>query len=601
MFGGGDQALTWLGSDPAEYESAYELKTDNADDPWSPLIAACDVLNHRPLEQLAEAADSVLAVDRWLWFLAIENLFTDEDSYLTKGWDYQLYYEVETGRIHPLEHDGNESFIARDANLSPFAGENNANRPVISRLLAVPSLRQRYLAHLRTILDESFDWKVLGPKIAAYRALIEEEVKADPKKLYSYDRFLSGLSELENFVEARRRYLLAYPEVARQAPAILAVARTPLKTLPASKASQLASIPSALRVTAEVGNAAAISQMSLYYGTGLSGPFASVPMFDDGGHEDGAANDGLFAGEIPSFPVGTLVRYYLEARATDGTTTFSPAGAEHDVFVYQVAPRLATLTPVVINELMAANDGYLQDPQGDFDDWIELYNLAPQEVDLSGMYLTDDAANLRKWAFPQGTILAPGAYLVVWADEDGGDEPGLHANFKLAASGEAVYLVDADAQGNAILDSVVFGPQEADLSYGRLPDGTGPFQVITSPTPSAANLTLTPTAVADETSGMLPMHFSLEQNFPNPFNSSTLIRFALPAGTADPQGCAELGIFNLAGQPVVSLDLREYPPGFYEWRWDGRDQQGQALASGVYLCRLRVGRQTETRRMALLR
>jgi hypothetical protein len=127
---------------------------------------------------------------------------------------------------------------------------------------------------------------------------------------------------------------------------------------------------------------------------------------------------------------------------------------------------------------MAANQTTTRDPQGDYDDWIELLNLSEQEVNLSGMYLTDKKNNPRKWAFPNGATLAPGAYLIVWADEDGRAKPGYHANFKLSRGGEAVMLIDSDERGNALLDSVTFGEQETDKALGRFPDGKGPFRKL---------------------------------------------------------------------------------------------------------------------------
>ena len=104
------------------------------------------------------------------------------------------------------------------------------------------------------------------------------------------------------------------------------------------------------------------------------------------------------------------------------------------------------------------------------------------------MYLSDKEDTPLKWKIPQGTTLAPGAYLTIWADEDGNDTPGLHANFKFSADGESVMLVDTDELGNALLDSVVFGKQEADVSFGRFPNGTGQFQLLSKPTPNGDNL-----------------------------------------------------------------------------------------------------------------
>ena len=147
-----------------------------------------------------------------------------------------------------------------------------------------------------------------------------------------------------------------------------------------------------------------------------------------------------------------------------------------------------TVSSVVINELMADNDTIFADPQGDYDDWLELHNLTDSAVVLTGMYLTDKVEEPRKWEFPQNTEIPANGYLIVWLDDDEDASEGLHANFKLSKSGETAILVDTDAHGNEVLDSVAFGEQETDTAYGRLPDGTGDFQVVQA-TPGASNMT----------------------------------------------------------------------------------------------------------------
>jgi hypothetical protein len=86
-----------------------------------------------------------------------------------------------------------------------------------------------------------------------------------------------------------------------------------------------------------------------------------------------------------------------------------------------------------------------------------------------------------KWQIPSGTVLGAGKYLVIWADEDGG-ETGLHANFKLSAKGESITLV----YRNVLVDKVEFGVQKSDVSSGPLGDMRGPWKELT-PTPGAAN------------------------------------------------------------------------------------------------------------------
>ena len=84
-------------------------------------------------------------------------------------------------------------------------------------------------------------------------------------------------------------------------------------------------------------------------------------------------------------------------------------------------------------------------------------------------------------------MIPAGGYLLVWADDDVDEEPGLHTNFKLSAGGEILLLVDVVERDNVILDQISFGEQQTDLAYGRVPDGTGSFVVLTSTTPGQAN------------------------------------------------------------------------------------------------------------------
>ncbi|MBT4503213.1 MAG: T9SS type A sorting domain-containing protein [Gemmatimonadetes bacterium] len=105
------------------------------------------------------------------------------------------------------------------------------------------------------------------------------------------------------------------------------------------------------------------------------------------------------------------------------------------------------------------------------------------------------------------------------------------------------------------------------------------------------------TAVVEEDATGLPSTFALEQNYPNPFNANTVISFSLPE-----RRDVELAIFNLTGQQVATLVEGERQAGTYVLHWDGRDADGQPLASGVYLYRLGVGeQQVETRKLLLLR
>jgi hypothetical protein len=257
----------------------------------------------------------------------------------------------------------------------------------------------------------------------------------------------------------------------------------------------------------------------------------------------------------------------------------------------RVAATKASSTSVVINEVMASNSTTIQDPRGDYEDWIELKNTGSKEIDLSGMYVSDDSEKLRKWSIPTGTTLAPGGYIVIWADSDDDAETGVHASFKLSATGESIFLVDSDAGGNAILDSLSFGSLEKDISYGRYPDGAGVCGILSRPTPGLPNDT--GTGIGDAN---MPAGFRLDTNYPNPFNGSTVIGFSLPDGVE-----TDLSIYSITGQKIVTLASGICSAGDYRVYWDGRDGTGREVASGVYLYRLKAGRYLKMRRLMLLR
>jgi len=127
---------------------------------------------------------------------------------------------------------------------------------------------------------------------------------------------------------------------------------------------------------------------------------------------------------------------------------------------------------VVINELMPVNSTTIADNYGEYDDWIELFNVTGSAIDLSGYYLADNKKKLTKWQFPQGTSIAGNGYLIIWADKDT-TQFGLHANFKLSSAGEEVLLSKPDV---TIIDKIEFPAQNLELSFSRSPNGTGDFK-----------------------------------------------------------------------------------------------------------------------------
>lgn len=139
---------------------------------------------------------------------------------------------------------------------------------------------------------------------------------------------------------------------------------------------------------------------------------------------------------------------------------------------------------VVINELLPVNTTIMPDQDGEYDDWIELYNLSGSVKDISGYFLSDNKDHFSKWEFPSGTTIPGNGYLIIWADDDSA-QVGLHANFKLSSLGEEVLL---SAPDGTLQDKVIYPGQTLELSFSRNPDGTGSFKWQTPTFNSSNNL-----------------------------------------------------------------------------------------------------------------
>ena len=140
---------------------------------------------------------------------------------------------------------------------------------------------------------------------------------------------------------------------------------------------------------------------------------------------------------------------------------------------------------LVINELMASNTGSVMSPAYNFDSWIELYNPTEQAVNLSGMYLSDNADNLKRWQMPDeiGTIPAKG-FFVVWLGSS--DIRNNQATFKLNCDGGTIFLSDRNGQ---LITSVQYPEAMSRTSWARKADGSEEWGWTADITPGATNAT----------------------------------------------------------------------------------------------------------------
>jgi len=181
-------------------------------------------------------------------------------------------------------------------------------------------------------------------------------------------------------------------------------------------------------------------------------------------------------GSVILSPSGTTT-YTLTTANSSGSKT-----SEIKIMVAMVADH------PVISEFMAANETGLQDGDGEFSDWIEIFNPTASSVDLSSYFLTEDSSDLTKWSFPR-LPLAPGERTIIFASGKGAAGPAgeIHTNFKLSAGGE--YLALVTASGSTLLQE--FAPTypalDKDVSYGILRGDLSTSRVLGNPTPGQLN------------------------------------------------------------------------------------------------------------------
>ncbi len=248
-------------------------------------------------------------------------------------------------------------------------------------------------------------------------------------------------------------------------------------------------------------------------------------------------------------------------------------------------------TPLLfINEFMASNVATQKDEFGEYDDWIEIYNGDTKAINMGGFFLTDDFARPKRWIFPDIT-LQPGQFLIVWIDDDKAQGP-LHTSFKLAAGGEKIGIFASEEMGNFPVDTLSFGTQTGDKSYGRFPDGKNSW-VFMQPTPGKPNNNSTS---IETNENPVTKELKLWQNFPNPFNPTTNIRYQM-----NRPGMVSLKIFNLNGQEIKTLIEANQLPGEKSITWDGRNQNGELVGSGLYLYQLRMGNEIQSKKLLLLK
>lgn len=544
--GESNATMAYLGADPAAYQRVYELKTNEENNDYSGLIQFLDILNNTPAADLEAKLSTIADVDNLLYGIALNILFVNLDSYAGSGAEYFLYQRTSDRRFIHIHWDLNESFgttgdgsprITTPATLEAFwlpgsstatggrpggGGANNA-RPLMEKLWAVDSFKRTYLRMLARMMREGFDETTYTARVKQLADLIRPHVIEDPNKLFTAAQFETALNSTVNsgqtpllgvmqFVKDRRAYLRPWLDTQSQPSDV--------------RLNEIVSVNTS-SMTDEAGDADPWVEI---HNLG-PGPVNLAGMY----LSDSSGTPTKWALPSRTLADGEMLVIWLDGEASEGVThaNFRISASGGSLFLYHSASGTQTLldnvqfpelaagrsyirlgnsgsrwastnlltplkenpvtgvdastTPVAlrINEFLADNKTTLVNPDKPdaWDDWLEIYNPGDAEIDMGGMYLTDNLANPTKYRIPDGVKIAAKGYLVFWADEETQLGP-LHTNFKLGASGEEIGLFHTD--GATQIDTITFGQQQADVSYARSTDGADTW-TTQKPTPGKAN------------------------------------------------------------------------------------------------------------------
>ncbi len=522
-------------SDTNCYQRAYEMEST---DDWTELGNFLDTLNNHFTD-----VENVMDIDRTLWMMAFENLIVGLDGPINSIPHNFYLFKDNNGRFSPLLWDMNMAFgtftnglpnpvtNADLQELDIFHESTNSQNKLTTQIFSSDRYRKMYVAHMRTILNEQFVNNSYSTRALALQQLIDTEVNTDPNTFYSYTDFtdntstsvanIIGISEL---MIARASHLQGLAEFTAVPPVVTNISTSPTTVLPHTT----------INITAQISNS---NYAYLGYRYTFADKFEKLQMYDDGMHGDGTAGDGVYGATINVD--ARDVQYYFYAENTDAGI-FSPERAEKE---YHQLPVLGGL---VINEIMAGNVSAVADQNGEYDDWVELYNGNNFSLNLNGYYLSDNENELTKWTFPNVTIPANG-YLIVWCDTAGNSQTGLHTTYRLSADQEEVYLTDPT---NTVIDAVHYVNMPSDKGFARVPNGTGPMQYQTH----------TYDATNQNGTGIDNINVSGKMRvYPNPSNNRIYVL-----------GAAEgVSVFNMMGQEVFhkkqvkSIDISNWENGIY--------------------------------------
>lgn len=548
--------LKYLGSNPDTYKlmqgdrRVYDLKTNKIEDDYSDLANFIDVINNTPQEDLIHELDEIFNVYDYLKIIAVDIITGNWDGYIYNKNNFYLYKNTETGKFEYIPYDTDNTYgidwmdiYWATRNVYEWNPGGNEVRPLYSRLMNTQEFKDQYSFYIQKFINELTDDNILFSKIDEIKNMISEYVEDDP--FYPLDYGYS----IENFHDSYNMGLWGHVIIGLK-PYLSERNSSALQQLISNNISPVIKyiknnhigIDEDLLIRAFIEDEDSNPEVNLIYKIN-NGQQLSLLMYDDGEHNDVQAGDKIYGCAINNIPVNTTIEYQISAEDTHGNISTMPF---EPVIIQVLASNQEKL---FINEFLASNDNVIADEYDEYDDWVEIYNGDENAVWLGDKYLSDNFNIPDKWQLPDVTM-EPGEFLLIWTDNDP-EQGDHHTNYKLDKDGEEIGIFDSESTGYYILDTVSYGSQTTDISFGRDPDGGASWIYYNEPTPEVSNL--------ESDINEYPYQLKSLVVFPNPVVS----------GQLNLNKCADISIYNSLGQLMLYkkqtkiCDVGFLPKGFY--------------------------------------
>ena len=429
-----------------------------------------------------------------------------------QAYDYDFSFTEPTSDVMPLMH-----------------WMDSLNNYLFFKLLTNDSFRIFFVNRYSDLINSSFKSSRVQERILANKAEIEPEIERHIRRWgtpHDFGQWQQGIDSLLYF--AQLRPAAAFNEVKN----FLSLSAPTQLTMNVNDTSQGKVRVNTITINAELHGVTA----SIYPWQGNY--FRNFPVT-----------------LIPIPEPGYRFSHWLETSLTTDTLTVYLLNDSIFTAVFEID---SNWTPFVypqiwINEVAASNLT-IPDNYGETDDWLELYNPNDSAVDLANWFISDKMDEPVKHRFldNDSVIIPAHGFLLLFADNEI-DQGVTHVSFKLEAVGENILLTAPD--GITLIDSVSFGLQVTDTSFGRYPDGSPSWEFFTYTTPGSSNIHID----VQELAPGKPLSV-----YPNPLSGNTLyfnqeISFRL---------FNEMGSELVRQENKTSLDASALYQGIYFLRTD---------------------------------